>query len=102
MIISNNAAPAVSTGIESSAFGVEMNAKMYSIMIDKLYTNKEGAVIRELCFNAIDSHKEAGTTRPFEVTLPSYFDKTFRIRDYGTGIDPGKFKHIYTNAGGGR
>jgi hypothetical protein len=87
-------------GVEANAFGFEMNAKMYDILISKMYTNKPAAVIRELSANAWDAHVEAGKAdTPFDLHLPSWLDKTFAIRDYGTGIPHDKFEHIYTNVG---
>jgi hypothetical protein len=84
----------------TSAFGIQMNAKMYSILTDKLYTDKPGAVIRELSANALDAHKEAGCyDTPFEIKVPTMLDPSFHIRDFGTGIDPDKFESIYTNVG---
>jgi hypothetical protein len=77
-----------------------MNAKMFSILTDKLYTNKVAAVIRELSANAVDSHNQAGKGDvPFVLTIPTWIDAIFKIRDYGTGIDPDKFYDIYTNLG---
>lgn len=88
------------SGIQAAAFGFEMNAKMYDILISKMYTNKPGAVIRELSANAWDAHKDAGKEDvPFEIQLPTWLDKTFSIRDYGTGIPHDRFEHIYTNVG---
>ena len=100
MRIDNIHASAEVSGIQASAFGFEMNAKMYDILISKMYTNKPGAVIRELSANAWDAHVEAGNTdKPFEIHLPTWLDKTFSLRDYGTGIPHDKFEHIYTNVG---
>ena len=88
------------SGIQANSFGFQMNAKMYSIMIDKLYKNKPGAVIRELSCNAYDSHVLAGKEDvPFEIHMPSWLDKTFHIRDFGTGIPHEAFEEIYTNVG---
>lgn len=88
------------SGIQSNKFGFEMNAKMYDILISKMYTNKQGAVIRELSANAWDAHVDAGKSDvPFEIHLPTWLDKSFHIRDYGTGIPHDKFEHIYTNVG---
>jgi len=92
--------PAETSGFTSSGFGFEMNAKMYSIFLDKMYKDKAGAVIRELSANAWDSHVDAGNTlTPFEIQLPTWLDKTFSIRDYGTGIPHDSFEHVYTNIG---
>ena len=86
---------------EKTKFGLNMDAKMYSILTDKLYTNKEGAIIRELAANAKDAHIENGNPEvPFHIHLPSWLSNTFYIRDYGTGIEPSQFKKIYTTIGG--
>lgn len=100
MQVVNPHASAEISGLQASSFGFEMNAKMYDILISKMYTNKPGAVIRELSANAWDAHVEAGNSdKPFDMQLPTWLDKTFRIRDYGTGIPHNKFEQIYTNVG---
>ena len=87
-------------GIKSSAFGFQLNAKMYDIVINKLYQNKAGAVIRELFANAWDSHVAAGNTdTPIEIHMPSWLDQNFGIRDFGTGIPHDNFEDIYCNVG---
>jgi len=84
----------------TQSFQMQMNAKMFSILTDKLYQNKEGAVIRELSANARDAHVAAGRGEvPFDITLPSWLSNEFKIRDYGTGINPEEFYDIYTNLG---
>lgn len=91
---------AETSGIQAKAFGFEMNSKMYSIMIDRMYKDKTGAILRELSCNALDSHVEAGCPeKPFDIHMPTWLDKTFSIRDYGTGIPHEKFEDIYTNIG---
>lgn len=73
---------------ESHEMGIELNAKAFQILSANLYKNKVRAVIRELSTNAWDAHVDAGTEDvPFDVQLPTLFDNTFRIRDYGTGMD---------------
>ncbi len=100
MQISNEHQAAQVSGVSSRGFGFEMNAKMYDILISKMYTNKPGAVIRELSSNAWDAHKEAGMEEvPFDLHLPTWLDKFFYLRDYGTGIPHHKFEDIYTNVG---
>jgi len=84
----------------TQSFQMQMNAKMFSILTDKLYQNKEGAVIRELSANARDAHVAAGKAElPFHITLPTWISTEFQIRDFGTGIDPDEFYDVYTNLG---
>ena len=101
MQLSQYGANAQTSGLNhAQAFSMQMNAKMFSILTDKLYTNKEGAVVRELSSNARDAHVAAGCPdKPFYLKLPTWLDKTFLIRDYGTGIHPDKFYEVYTNLG---
>jgi len=88
-------------GAQANSFQLTNSAKIIDIVINKMYTNKPGAVIRELSSNAWDSHCAKGNPEtPFEITLPTWLDKTFSIRDYGCGIPHDKFENIYTNIGG--
>ena len=101
MQLSNYGNAAQVIGVQhTQQFQMQMNAKMFSILTDKLYQNKEGAVIRELSANARDAHVAAGKSElPFHITLPSWISTEFKIRDFGTGIDPDEFYDIYTNLG---
>ena len=63
---------------------------------DKVYSNKERAVIRELACNAHDSHVMAGTMDvPFKVHLPTELEPWFSLRDYGTGLEDDDIANIY-------
>ena len=73
MIIEQLQPAAQVTGVQASQFGMKLNSKMYSILTDRLYKNKPGAVIRELSCNAYDSHVMAGKEDvPFEIHMPSW------------------------------
>lgn len=88
------------SGIEARAFKMEVNAKMYDMMLSKLYKDKEGSIVRELSCNAWDAHVDAGNTaKPFDIHLPTWLDPSVTFRDYGTGIPHDKFEDIYTNVG---
>lgn len=68
------------------SFTMEMSPKAFYVFSSQLYKNKIRAIIRELSCNAVDAHKEVGTTESFEVKLPSYLNSEFWIRDFGPGI----------------
>jgi len=85
--------------ISSTKFGIVANAKMVSILSDRLYGNKIRAVIRELSTNAWDSHKEAGHEKPFDVHLPTLMEPFFYIRDYGVGMSDETFHDVYVQYG---
>ena len=71
-------------------------AFILDMFADKVYSNKERAVIRELACNAHDSHVMAGTTdTPFEVHLPTQLEPWFSLRDYGTGLADDDIANVY-------
>lgn len=76
---------------------IEVNAKAFTILMDKMYSNKIRAVIRELSTNAYEAHQLIGKeTTPFLVTLPSTWDNNFSIRDYGPGLSHKDVMGLYT------
>lgn len=81
---------------ERASFQIEANGKAFRTLIDGLYSNKVRAVIRELCSNALDSHIEAGQTRPIEVSIPTHLDPVFRVRDYGVSLSHENMMVLYT------
>lgn len=85
-------------GIQSTSnFRIEASAKAFNILSKNLYKDSVRAVIRELSTNAVDAHIEAGTTDiPFEVTLPTYDNLNFSIRDFGTGMSQEKVETLYS------
>lgn len=68
-------------------------------VLSKLYSDEQLAVIREYSTNARDSHKEAGQTRPIEISLPSSFRRTLIIRDFGIGMDADDLEETYSHYG---
>jgi len=80
----------------SSAFGIANNSHMFNILSSGLYSDKIGAVIREVSCNAMDAHVEFGTPeRPIQVKLPSALDKTFYVKDWGPGLDDAQVRQLY-------
>ena len=80
----------------SRAFTIATTAKAFSILSDKLYTDKITAVVRELVCNAIDSNKAAGQTDPVQVTFPDYQSRVFRVKDTGLGLSEEDIYRLYT------
>jgi hypothetical protein len=71
-------------------------AFILDMFADKVYSNKERAVIRELACNAHDSHVMAGTEdTPFDVHLPTQLEPWFSLRDYGTGLCDEDIANVY-------
>lgn len=84
-----------SDNLVENNFTIKNCSKAFRILSDKLYSDKIGAVIRELSTNAYDSHVEANNPNPFDVHLPNMIEPYFYIRDYGTGISPENIINVY-------
>lgn len=94
----------VETNIQSEektfSFSEKNAAKLALILSSNLYSDKIGSIIRELCMNAYDAHVAAGTLdKPFKVVLPTQFQPTFTIEDYGTGLSYDDMLDLYTSYG---
>jgi len=85
---------------QRSEFKTGSAAKIINMLISGLYENKPQSITREIWSNARDAHVDAGTPeRPFDVTFPSVFDPTFRVRDYGPGMSHEMIMDTYTTLG---
>src|SRR5512146_2284489 len=83
----------VAMSIDQTALAHIMN------VLTDLYADPELAVIREYSTNALDSHIEAGISRPIEVTTPTALRPLFTVRDYGVGLDADDIRDIYSRYG---
>jgi hypothetical protein len=89
-----------SRGIQNeNQFTIQQSAKMFNVLSNSLYSDKIGAVIRELCTNANDAHIAAKNPNPFHVYLPTEADANFKVRDFGTGLSKEDMEKLYTTYG---
>ena len=86
----------VSGNFTKTDFSIHADPKAFSILSDKIYTNKIAAVIREISTNAYDAHIAAKNKKPFDVHLPTALEPFFSVRDYGTGLSHEDCMHVYT------
>lgn len=87
-----------SSSFRESSFKISEGniAQIFNILRNQLYSDKEGAVIREYATNAIDAHKEANKVDvPIVITLPNNLESNFCIRDYGFGLSEEEIREIY-------
>lgn len=71
------------------AFSFKLTAKAFEIVMAGIYQNKIGAVVREICSNADDSHRKAGKQHvPYTVKLPYSLEPYLIVDDEGTGLSP--------------
>lgn len=68
-------------------------------MLAGLYSDVPMAVLREAATNALDSHVEAGQTRPIEITLPTPLSPFLIIKDWGVGLNSDDIENIYSKYG---
>lgn len=100
MLLADKTVNLHTNGIQNSnEFTIQQSAKMFNILSNSLYKDKIMAVIRELSTNAWDAHVSAGTSRPFDVHLPTRTNPVFSVRDYGTGLSQEDMEHLYTTYG---
>ena len=86
---------AVSFGIKQTGL-----AHILNVLRNQLYSDKVGAVVREYSANAVDANKEVGKgDTPIEVTLPSTFDPTFKVRDHGPALDEEDIREVFAMYG---
>ena len=83
--------------LQETEFRMKASAKGFGLVIDKLYSDKILAIVRELSCNAYDSHIQAGKADiPFEVHLPTPLEPYFSVKDYGVGLDHQEMVNVYT------
>jgi hypothetical protein len=84
---------------EESEFGIDSSdvSHVIHLLRNQIYSNKTLAVIREYTTNAVDAHVESGKPNlPIQVTLPTKFEPTFKVRDFGSGLNHEEIKNLYT------
>lgn len=86
------------SGAVECGFDTDGTAHLMSIL-SNMYRDAPLAVLREYAANAADSHVQAGTTAPIEVTLPSDWDPRLTVRDYGTGLTEREIIDVYASYG---
>jgi hypothetical protein len=91
----------IGSRLQTEEYKMLNSAKLYSVLSDKIYTDKVLAPIRELLCNAYDAHVAAGKAdTPISVTLPTRYNSyEFVIRDYGTGLSESAMRELYTTYG---
>jgi hypothetical protein len=85
---------------ESVDFSIKIDGGIFKTLIDGMYSEKVPSVVREILANAFDAHVAANNTvDPVTVSLPTMFNRTFRVRDYGVGMSHDFIIKLYTQLG---
>lgn len=78
----------------------QKNIVHITAMLRNMYSNPVKACIREYCANALDGHMQANKlTTPIEVTVPSALAPTFKVRDFGPGLNVEETKQLLCGFG---
>jgi hypothetical protein len=77
--------------LDEGSFTVNASATMFYVTMSGIAKDKVGYPVREVCTNAWDASKG-----DFDVYLPTRFDPTFKVRDFGAGLTHDQVKNIYT------
>lgn len=73
--------------VKGSKMTINVTGSSFGFILENLYTNPHKAIVRELVCNAVDAHQAVGNTNPYYLQVPSKFDPTFVLRDFGPGLD---------------
>jgi len=77
------------TGVyEETAASIKSSGKTFKMLVRNIYTNPVLAPTREIIHNHLDEHKRIKLDQPIQITVPTYFDPTWRSRDYGESMSP--------------
>ena len=89
-----------------SAFGIAPDMMGHVMRIlSNMYSDPVLAVAREYITNAVDAHRLARMRTPgvvlppIEVTTPTGFEPTFKVRDYGPGMSEDETSTLLSNFG---
>lgn len=86
------------------SFKIALSSKIYSMLSDKLYSDRIGSVTREVCSNAWDGMKMKALAtgqpiEPFRVTLPTELEPHFIVEDFGVGMPDEQARELYSTLG---
>jgi len=81
--------------IVSQNFGIGDASVVIEILRNRLYQHKIRTLVQEYICNARDAHREIHSTARLEVTLPTKFNPTFSVRDFGLGTSPERMERVF-------
>lgn len=86
-----------SSGIlQEDSFGISDMGFILHLLRNKIYANIKKAICQEITSNARDAHREVGkNSTPIEISLPTWLDPNYRVRDFGPGISPDRMKNVF-------
>ncbi len=71
-----------------NSFKIDNGPFMFDVLRNKIYSDKIGAVCRQVLSNSIDANRQNKVQKPAQVTLPTMYHKFIQFKDNGIGISP--------------
>lgn len=92
------------TSTAEKSYDMKMDAKrlplFFKMLVENMYQNRLGSMIREVASNAIDSHTEAGVKDPIIISYTKEGDNEFiSFIDKGVGMSPDRVEKVYCQLG---
>ena len=86
--------------ISENTFGIADMGFILHLLRNKIYSDIKKAICQEYACNARDAHREAGKAEvPIEITLPTFIEPNFRVRDFGNSISPENMVKVFIQYG---
>lgn len=88
-------------GGKEQMFGIDTSTPIiFEILRNKMYSNKIGAVAREVASNSRDANRESGTDQPVQIEFTNdsawmLGDVSVIFRDFGVGISPDRMENVF-------
>jgi len=79
----------------SQEFSIGDTSKIIEILRNKMYKFKVRTPSQEYICNARDAMRELGSSDRIEITVPTIFTPTFKVRDFGPGITPDRMLNVF-------
>lgn len=99
-ISSTNTATGTLSRAEATNCGFDPDGAAHLMSIlSNIYRDPWLAVLREYAANACDAHRQAGSTDPIQVTLPTDIEPTLTVADRGTGLSEDEIVAVYATYG---
>lgn len=81
--------------MQSADFSIGDTAVVIEILRNKLYRHKIRTLVQEYISNGRDAMREIASKGRVDIVLPTMFEPTFKVRDYGPGITPDRMYNVF-------
>lgn len=81
--------------LTSQDFTIGDVSVVIEILRNKLYRHKVRTLVQEYISNGRDAMREIASKGQIDIVLPTMFEPTFKVRDYGPGISPDRMYNVF-------